>query len=73
MHPEEIKAAIRMAGSTPTTIARQLELSRSTVSKVIHGEGVSARVRAAVATVIGRPVSAIWPACKPAPQRADHG
>lgn len=61
MHPEEIKAAIRMSGTTPARIADELEVARSTVSQVIHGKGVSARVRKRIAAVTGHPVEKLWP------------
>lgn len=61
MHPEEIKAALRMAGTTPAMLATELEVSNNTISVVIHGRGQSARVKARIAKVIGKPVSTIWP------------
>jgi lambda repressor-like predicted transcriptional regulator len=64
MHPENLKAAIRMKGTTPAALAEELGVSRSTVTQVIAGTGVSARVQARIAQVIGIPVSAIWPAKK---------
>ncbi len=72
MHPEKIKAAIRMAGDTPSNIARRLGLSRSTVSKVIHGEGVSARVRAEIAALLRKPVASVWAAKRSGKDRR-HG
>ena len=65
MHPEEIKAAIRMKGTTPAVIADELELSRSTVSQVIHGRGVSSRVAKRISEVLGLPVAHIWPTTRP--------
>lgn len=65
MHPEEIKAAIRMKGTTPSVIADELEISRTTVSQVIHGRGVSARVANRISEVLGLPVAKIWPAVRP--------
>lgn len=65
MHPEEIKAAIRMKGTTPSVIADELEVSRTTVSQVIHGRGVSARVANRISEVLGLPVVHIWPAARP--------
>lgn len=65
MHPEEIKAAIRMKGTTPAALADELELSRSTVSQVIHGRGVSSRIANRISEIIGLPVAQIWPQVKP--------
>jgi lambda repressor-like predicted transcriptional regulator len=64
MHPEQIKANIRMKGTTPAALAEELGVSRSTVTQVIAGTGVSARVRARIAQVVGMPACAIWPAKK---------
>lgn len=72
MHPEQIKAAIRMKGTTPAVLADELELSRSTVSLVISGRGKSARVMNRIAEVTGLPVSTIWPP-KPSLSRRSQG
>lgn len=61
MHPEQIKAEIRMAGLTATEVARQLNLSRMTVSQVIRGTGRSARVEQRISEIIEKPVDVIWP------------
>jgi gp16 family phage-associated protein len=61
MHPEQIKAEIRMKGTTPSAIADELGVSRTTVSQVISGKGVSHRISAHIAAVIGLPVSTLWP------------
>ncbi len=62
MHPEQIKAAMRMKGVTPTALADRLKVSNSTMSQVISGRSVSARIRAEIAKVIGIPIHALWPA-----------
>jgi lambda repressor-like predicted transcriptional regulator len=64
MHPEQIKAAIRMKGTTQAVVAEKLEVSRSTVSHVVNGHGTSARIKAHIAKVTGLPVSTLWPAKK---------
>lgn len=61
MHPEQIKAAIRMKGTTPAAIADELKVSRTTVSQVIHNKGTSKRVRTKIASIIGLPSATIWP------------
>ena len=61
MHPEQIKAAIRMKGTTPSAIADELKVSRTTVSQVISGRGVSARIAERISNVIGVPTASIWP------------
>ena len=60
-HPEQIKAAIRMKGTTPSAIADELNLSRTTVSQVIHGTGVSSRVAARISQLLGLSEQTIWP------------
>lgn len=61
MHPEQIKAAIRMKGTTPSVLADELEVSRSTMSQVISGRGTSARVKTRIAEVTGLSVATLWP------------
>lgn len=61
MHPEEIKAAIRMAGSTPSAIAEELNVSRSMVSHVINGKFKSERIAQRIAEVTGRSMELLWP------------
>lgn len=68
MHPEQIKADIRIAGSTPAFIADELDVSRATVSQVIHGRGTSARIQKHISKIIGKPISQIWPPRKKLPQ-----
>jgi len=61
MHPEQIKAAIRMTGTTPAYIADDMGVSRTCVSHVIHSRGVSAKVAVRIAKVTGIPVATLWP------------
>lgn len=61
MHPEQIKAAIRMAGTTPSALADELDVSRSTVSQVISGRGESARIKARIAEVTRLSIAILWP------------
>jgi lambda repressor-like predicted transcriptional regulator len=61
MHPEEIKAAMRIAGTSPAMLASELGISSTTVSTVIHGRAESARVKTSIAKIISKPVSTIWP------------
>lgn len=69
MHPEEIKAAIRMNGTTPAAIADEQGVSRSMVSHVINGNAKSAHIQKRIAQVIGKPIAVIWP--PKAPLRRD--
>ncbi|WP_276681239.1 helix-turn-helix domain-containing protein [Thalassolituus oleivorans] len=68
MHAEEIKAAIRMSGTTPAVIADELDVSRTTMSTVIHGRCVSKRVMQRISDVIGQPIEKIWPPKDQLPQ-----
>lgn len=61
MHPEEIKAAMRMRGVTPTALADELGVANSSVSQVISGRATSARIANRIAQVIGKPLDVIWP------------
>ncbi|MFY3052789.1 helix-turn-helix domain-containing protein [Achromobacter xylosoxidans] len=61
MHREMIKAEIRMKGTTPTALAAKLKVTPNTVFEVIAGRTRSARIERAISTLIGKPVSAIWP------------
>lgn len=60
MHAEQIKASIRMAGTTPAILADELGVARATMSQVIHGRSRSARIERRIAEVVGRPASQIW-------------
>ncbi|MCW5320565.1 helix-turn-helix domain-containing protein [Verminephrobacter aporrectodeae subsp. tuberculatae] len=61
MHPEEIKASMRMKGITPTALADELGVANSSVSQVISGRATSARIAGRIAQIIGKPVPVIWP------------
>lgn len=61
MHPEQIKAAMRMAGTTHAGLADELNISPSTVSQVVNGTCTSARVQARIAELTGLAVSTLWP------------
>lgn len=70
MHPELIKAELRIKGVTPAVIAERLDLHYSTVSQVIRGVGTSARVQKAIAKVLGKTVADLWPPKTSALRRA---
>ena len=69
MHPEQIKASIRMAGTTPAIIADELGVSRTSISQIIHGTGRSQRIEKKISEVIKTPIVKIWPDRKPSLQR----
>jgi len=70
MHPEQIKAHLRMKGTTPTALADEMGVARSSMSLVISGKTVSRRIRAGIAEVIGMPVDVLWPPSKPVLRRS---
>lgn len=61
MHPELIKAEIRMRGTTPAAIADELGVTRTAVASVIELKMKSARIRAHIAQLLGKPETVIWP------------
>jgi len=61
MHPEEIKAALRMSGWTQVMLADDLNVSRSSVTQTIVGGSRSARIQQRISDILGKPVKAIWP------------
>jgi lambda repressor-like predicted transcriptional regulator len=69
MHPEQIKAAMRMAGVTPAALADEMGLTRPSITSVINGKQTSARVKAKVAAIVGKPIDVIWPKGKPSTLR----
>lgn len=72
MHPEEIKAALRMRGVTLAALADEAGVSRSMVSHVVNGYAKSAHLMERISQVIGKPVDAIWKA-KPVLRRTAPG
>lgn len=69
MHPEQIKAEIRMRGTTPAQIADELQVSKSAVSMIISGKGKSDRIASHISKLIGLPVASLWPEKKVSLQR----
>lgn len=61
MHPEEIKAALRMKGVTQAMLADQLQVASSSVHQAITGHIRSERIQARISEIIGKPVKSIWP------------
>ena len=61
MHPEQIKASIRMKGTTPSALADSMCRSRMLVSNVIHGRAVSRPVAEKIAKLLGCKLEQLWP------------
>lgn len=70
MHPEEIKAQLRMSGHTLAALADELKRSRTMVSQVVLGNSRSKDIEARIAEILGKPIDEIWKA-KPTLRRAN--
>ena len=60
MHPEEIKAEMRMKGVTPAMLCDELDVSAPSISQVITGRAKSTRIQTRISQIIGKPISDIW-------------
>ncbi|MBX3634736.1 MAG: helix-turn-helix domain-containing protein [Rubrivivax sp.] len=61
MHPELIKAHLRIGGTTPAALADELRVSKGTVSQVIAGKSVSRRIAERISQLTGRSLAELWP------------
>lgn len=61
MHPEIIKAMIKMQGLNSADIARHLNVSAASVHNVIHGKFKSNRIAGVIAKTIGKSKVDLWP------------
>jgi lambda repressor-like predicted transcriptional regulator len=61
MHPADIQASLRKAGVSQKSIAEKLEVSESTITKVIHGSSKSRRIAEEISETIGKDIEDIWP------------
>lgn len=61
MHPEFIKARLRVAGSSAAKIAREMKRSHSTVSRVISGQGKSTRIARRICEIARLDPEEAWP------------
>ena len=60
MHPEQIKATLRMQGFTLVMLAEEMGVSRSMVSHVINGHAKSAAIQQRIAGLLGCSVESLW-------------
>jgi len=60
-HPEDIKAALKKAGSSQVDIARQLGCCTSAIAHIVCGRETSRRIAEAIAVKIGQPLAELWP------------
>jgi lambda repressor-like predicted transcriptional regulator len=70
MKPIDIQYAIRAAGSSQAQIARDLQVSKVTVSYVLAGKTTSRRVAEAIARASGLSLDTLWPGKYPTTQEA---
>jgi lambda repressor-like predicted transcriptional regulator len=61
MHPERIKAELRMRGVTQAVLSERLNVTPSMVSQTIAGYGKSPLVQSEIAKIIGKTIQEIWP------------
>ncbi len=61
MHPEQIKAALRMKGFTQAMLADELEVARTTIGQTISGRVKSERIQNRICAVLGMSIKEIWP------------
>ena len=61
MHPEQIKAAMRMAGTTPAMLCDELDVAASSMSQTITGHIKSKRIQTRISEIVGKPITEIWP------------
>ena len=57
----DLLAGHELQGLAPTALADEMGVSNGTMSQVISGRSVSARIRARIAQITGYPVEAMWP------------
>lgn len=60
MHPEEIKASLRMNNYSLSMVADEFSVSPATITQVVQGKGKSKRIQARISEIIGVPVDRIW-------------
>jgi len=52
---------LEKAGVTQVALARRLHVRQPTVSCVMRGKATSRRIAKAIANVVGKPLSELWP------------
>jgi lambda repressor-like predicted transcriptional regulator len=67
MHPADISAALKKAGSSQAKVARSLVgsdgkcITHGAVHLVVSGRMASARIASAISSATGIPVAELWP------------
>lgn len=70
MKPLDIQYAIKDAGTSQAQIARELQVSKVTVSYVLAGKTTSRRIAEAIAKATGLSLDTLWPGKYPTTQEA---
>lgn len=65
MHPEQIKAELRMRGYTLSALADKLGITPCVVSQVVAGYRTSVPVKEAISRLLDKPIAEIWPIERP--------
>lgn len=61
MHPADITAGLKKAGSSQVSVARALGITQQVVCQVIAGRKNSFRTATFIASMLGRSIDDIWP------------
>lgn len=70
MHPEDIRAALKKSGESPTTIGAELSISEKSVRQTIKGAGRSMRIEQRISEITEIPLYRLWPQWHAAPEGA---
>lgn len=68
MHRPDIKAGLLLAGYNQATIAQKLGCTPSCISRIISGDGISARIAEGIAAVQGKTAADLWPGVYTSPK-----
>lgn len=60
MHPMDIITALHKSGNPPAKVARDLSISPSAVSQIIHNKKRSRRVAVYISGITGLSLNALW-------------
>lgn len=70
MHPADIQAAIKKAGSSQTELGAQLDVTQQAVNRCVHGHIRSRRIAARISAITGIPIDELWPGAYPSREHA---
>lgn len=61
MHPELIKAHLRIAGSSPAKVARAMKVTPGAITLVMRGHTKSTRIARRICEITGLDPAKVWP------------